>query len=473
MGDSLVNQSHIEKSCETNLVQNVKLFDCDYGQEDLPVSNVILNHSDDSEFLSSKLCEISIGVQGDQSVFDPSLCQNLSSGTPDLTVSCLDQDDSNVVDIFRCGSQFSGCVVEAKRDHLVFDQSLNNCYHSHKVFHNNCCVSQGVYHPVFEKTLGDSVLDGELFSVLGDHTVSDQSLLLSQDVPISDSEAGLGDHTVSDQSLTVCPSVPSVKMCPVLGDHTIYDQSCSSFSNKNQLVSHLDFEKFKDLWPYPVQHKSKCDLCSVCEVSETELPLFALHQFIWNSRLPNYLGCRIPTVSNLNIPFWRSELVDYFDKELCDLLNFGFPIGLVNENQALVDLHVKCKNHSGATEFPDEIWSYLQEERAAGAILGPLISNPFDHKIVISPLNSVEKKDSVDRRVILDLSWPWEKGVNSFIPKDEYLGQNIVLKFPTVDALVEIVVSKGSGCLMFKKDLKRAYRQIPVDPKDWSFFLRL
>ena len=27
---------------------------------------------------------------------------------------------------------------------------------------------------------------------------------------------------------------------------------------------------------------------------------------------------------------------------------------------------------------------------------------------------------------------------------------------------------KGNGCLLFKKDLKRAYRQISLDPKDYN-----
>ena len=30
-----------------------------------------------------------------------------------------------------------------------------------------------------------------------------------------------------------------------------------------------------------------------------------------------------------------------------------------------------------------------------------------------------------------------------------------------------VIKTKGKGCLLFKRDLKRAYRQICVDPKDW------
>ena len=67
------------------------------------------------------------------------------------------------------------------------------------------------------------------------------------------------------------------------------------------------------------------------------------------------------------------------------------------------------------------------------------------------------------------MSWPVACSVNDYIPKRQYLGESIEFKFPTVDALVQIIKDKGKGCLMFKKDLKRAFRQLPVDPMDWIF----
>ena len=32
--------------------------------------------------------------------------------------------------------------------------------------------------------------------------------------------------------------------------------------------------------------------------------------------------------------------------------------------------------------------------------------------------------------------------------------------------MVGIINDKGPGCIVFKKDLKRAYRQLPLDPED-------
>ena len=46
------------------------------------------------------------------------------------------------------------------------------------------------------------------------------------------------------------------------------------------------------------------------------------------------------------------------------------------------------------------------------------------------------------------------------------MGQPVKLTFPSVDHLVTLVKKHGQGCALFKRDLKRAYRQIPVDPDD-------
>jgi hypothetical protein len=82
----------------------------------------------------------------------------------------------------------------------------------------------------------------------------------------------------------------------------------------------------------------------------------------------------------------------------------------------------------------------------------------------------VEKKGSSDRRVILDLSFPPEKSVNGGIPKRSHEEDDCRISYCSVDDLVELVKHKGQGCLLFKRDLKRAYRQIPIDPGDIHLF---
>ena len=95
-------------------------------------------------------------------------------------------------------------------------------------------------------------------------------------------------------------------------------------------------------------------------------------------------------------------------------------------------------------------------------------ANPFNCTICLSPLNTVPKKDSEDRRIILDLSCPIGGSINDYVSKDFYVGQKITLSYPGVDQLVSIVKLKERSCLLFQRDLSRAYRQIVMDPEEVS-----
>ena len=92
---------------------------------------------------------------------------------------------------------------------------------------------------------------------------------------------------------------------------------------------------------------------------------------------------------------------------------------------------------------------------------------PFSCPVAVSPLTSVPKSDPTERRIILDLSWPVGSSVNDGIPSGLYLAQEFALVYPTVDLIADRVAALGSGCLLFKRDLRRAYRQFPVDPYDY------
>ena len=39
-----------------------------------------------------------------------------------------------------------------------------------------------------------------------------------------------------------------------------------------------------------------------------------VHDVVWQSGVPNYLGCRIPVHSNINVEFFRTHLKNYNDK---------------------------------------------------------------------------------------------------------------------------------------------------------------
>jgi hypothetical protein len=147
-------------------------------------------------------------------------------------------------------------------------------------------------------------------------------------------------------------------------------------------------------------------------------------------------------------------------------MRYGAPIG---HDTGIMDYkELAARNHSGARSFPGDIDRYLVKEKRYKSVLGPFDGNPFVSDIMLSPLNSVPKADSQERRVIVDLSFPKGSSVNDGIKKSEYLGEPIKLEYPKVDDLVNIIKSKGRGCALFKRDLKRAYRQIPVCPGDYN-----
>ena len=54
---------------------------------------------------------------------------------------------------------------------------------------------------------------------------------------------------------------------------------------------------------------------------------FETHCLIKKSGKPNFLGCRIPVDSHLNIPNWRSYLSGYWDAQLPDFIRIWLPFG--------------------------------------------------------------------------------------------------------------------------------------------------
>lgn len=149
---------------------------------------------------------------------------------------------------------------------------------------------------------------------------------------------------------------------------------------------------------------------------------------------------------------------------VCDYLEFGWPIGY--------DYHgvlpsSDFRNHKGALDFLCAVDSYLSTELALGSVCSPFARNPFVAPIALSLLNSIPKPDRDERHFILDLSWPAGSSVNDGISKDFFGGDPVSLTYPTVDDIADRIVQLGSGCLLFKRDLKRAYRQLPVDPFDY------
>lgn len=113
---------------------------------------------------------------------------------------------------------------------------------------------------------------------------------------------------------------------------------------------------------------------------------------------PNYLMAWVPVFSALHIPVWRDLLRDYPDCLICDFLEYGWPISYTSATLPTFDLWTHC----GALDFPAPVNSYLFNEVQLGRYAGPLTTVPFPEGFVVSPLNTVEKCDSEERRIIVD-----------------------------------------------------------------------
>ena len=192
---------------------------------------------------------------------------------------------------------------------------------------------------------------------------------------------------------------------------------------------------------------------------------FRIHQEVWRRGYPNRWGARIPVNSTWNLEVFQQRLQGYEDAEVIEWLKYGWPTGRLPTIQSPV---VNRKNHKGATDYPEHLQAYIQKEARYGAVMGPFKKIPFKDKVGISPLSTRPKKGSKERRVILDLSFPMGQAVNDGIPGDTYMGIPVKLTFPKTDDFACRIYQLGPGCLMFKVDLSRYFRQIPLDPGDYS-----
>ena len=124
-------------------------------------------------------------------------------------------------------------------------------------------------------------------------------------------------------------------------------------------------------------------------------------------------------------------------------------------------------NHATAEKFPQHIEHYLKTEIEHGAMLGPFKNPPID--LHTSPFLTREKSDSENRRVIVDLSWPLGNSVNDMVDPDTYVGLDFMLTLPSIDDITNKVKKFGKNCFLAKIDVSRAFKHVPIDPKDIKF----
>ena len=176
------------------------------------------------------------------------------------------------------------------------------------------------------------------------------------------------------------------------------------------------------------------------------------------------MGLQIPVVSKLNHDKWAVYLEKYWDWQLPLLIKYGFPLDF-DRNHIV---HSERINHKSATDYLDHVATYLQDEIANNAMLGPFKNPPPPplQNLHISPFMTRNKSSSANRRVIIVFSWPIGHSANSGVGSDCYLGTDFIPTYPSVDKITDEVLKLGKGCKIFKVDISRAFRHVSTDPGD-------
>ena len=266
------------------------------------------------------------------------------------------------------------------------------------------------------------------------------------DVKQSDPSTARGKHHDNTSS-----SDPSVKLGQSSATHAQKFSSGEKYIDRTLKAAQTVQDPIHTVYGLPVD-----------KIQNFNAHIFNIFYKVNETGMPNYQAARIPLPHELNMHKWRELLVGYGDTLLADFLEFGWPIAF-NRKQPIYS--VQC-NHASAMRYPEHVNKYITTELGHGALWGPFRMPP-PSCVHISALMSRPKKDSQDRRIILDLSWPPNFSINSGIPKNYYVDGTADMRLPTIDAMVDRLLELGTGAWLYKTDLSRGYRQMRVDPLDW------
>ena len=190
------------------------------------------------------------------------------------------------------------------------------------------------------------------------------------------------------------------------------------------------------------------------------------HQLVRESGKFNFEGCRIPIPTSIRYDRIKEALGDKAtpkEKRVLCLLEYGMPIDCKRSH----GISKIQKNHYSAVSFEKEVSDYFIKGVQSQALIGPFEQSPIPD-LRFSPLMSVPK-DGSKRRVIVDFSYPPGKSINDGISKTTYLEFQVEFCLPSVESMVYRLNILGIGCLLYKRDLKGAFRQFSTDPGDYIF----
>ena len=213
--------------------------------------------------------------------------------------------------------------------------------------------------------------------------------------------------------------------------------------------------------------RSVSDMSSVSRgVGWTTENFIEAHVLVRESGMHNFEGCRLPVPTSIR--YDRLELAlgkeaSPRDTRMLSLLKYGMPI----DCKPSYGVSKVQRNHFSAVSFHSEVSEYFEKGVKSQELLGPFEQSPID-KLCYSPVMSVPKENS-KRCVVVDFSFPAGKSINDGISASTYLDFMVEFSLPSVKSMVSRLNDLGKGCLLFKRDLKGAFRQFWIDPGDYSF----
>ena len=199
------------------------------------------------------------------------------------------------------------------------------------------------------------------------------------------------------------------------------------------------------------------------EARDSNPDLALIYTTVRETGVSNYRGARIPIPTPIRAHKWREHLFGYNDTTLADHLQFGFPLGFEGNDPPIPH----GKNHASALRDALHIDAYIDKESALGALMGPFKAPPFTPWAHVNPLMTRPKKDTEKVRVITDLSMPAGHSINDFTPTDTWDSAPFKLTLATARSYADAIAAMGRGVWMSKVDLRRTYKQLPIDPLDY------
>ena len=170
-----------------------------------------------------------------------------------------------------------------------------------------------------------------------------------------------------------------------------------------------------------------------------------------------------PSTANVLRAEGISELLESYPNQrfvdtLLSITLYGARVGF----ECAPSGHVQRPNHSTAFAHPEIITESITKEVQNGRVK-QVSSPPFNS--FCSPIGLAPKWANGMQngwRVIFDLSSPEGVSVNDGIPK-EYG----TIAYETLNDAIRLVAQAGKGSVMMKRDIKAAFRHVPINPCDY------